>query len=449
MTDQPDTDTTEDATEAPADEAGFTNSEGGELAVQDQDDDDAGTLEVFPPARRPMSEARAMLGEHRAMLEDAHFTANVVCQTAAAPQRYRGKVKEGTVAIMYGAELGLPPMASLQKVINIHGMPSLEARTMKGLLKTKGFQFRTIIKTEDEFEIHAWEPTSNKRTDPPDEIAHWTMARAVKARYVPIPASDDSLRRPDVDTDWVTVTKTWEGRAKTSVLGNMKYITDPITMLEAKGTADVCRAIAPEILMGLPYAAEERDDWLADDEDDDEPARQASRARGVSKLRDRAKAAKAGATAADAAADTEDAETCEAPVEPARSPADIANERDQAGADWTAENEQASEPAAEPVEQQDMSPPASSGRAKAEDELDALLMSASIGKDDRPGVVAEILAKREGKYREVLAFDALELPDPELRYVLEVLRAHQARGDIYNYCGEAVNAAELRASGLT
>lgn len=433
MTDQPDTDTdtTEPAEDATAaDQTSFTEATTpGGLAVPDEDDD-AGTLEVFPPARGPVSEARAMLHAHVEMLNDAWRIADVVCQTPAAPKHYRGKAKEGTVAIMFGAELGLPPMASLQKVINIHGQPSLEARTMKGLLKTKGFQFRTIIKTEDEFEIHAWEPTSNKRTDPPDEIAHWTMARAVKARYAPIPASDDSLRRPDVDDDWVTVTKTWEGRAKKSVLGNMKYITDPITMLEAKGTADVCRAIAPEILLGLPYAVEERDDW-SDDDGDDEPARQATRARGVSKLRDRAKAAKA-----EDADNTEDAETVdEAAAEP-------------------------EQPASEPVEkpdtpaepqQQNMSQPTrAAARLKAEDELGDLLDTAKIeDRDDRVSVVSEILAKRENKYREVTAFDGLELPDAELRYVLEVLRAHQARGDLYDYCGEAVNAAELRASGLS
>lgn len=327
------------------------------------DGSDSGTLEVLPPARGVLSEARAMLQDNVAMLDDAWRVADIVCQTPAAPHRYRGKAKEGTVAIMYGAELGLPPMASLQKVINIHGSPSLEARTMKGILKAKGFKFRTIAKSATEYEIWAWEPDSpvvieQNPASPhygrrilPDEEANWTIERAIQARYVPTPSSDDSLRRPDVDSDWVTVSKSWDGRTKTSVVGNMKYITDPITMLEAKGTADVCRTIAPEIFLGLPYAAEERADWAHEEDDEEEPQpKRRGRAKGVSALRDRAKAAGVKAEErAEAAADNEpqDAEV----VDEASEAREQLEEHDEAVAEAMA-----AEPAEAPADEAQQAP---------------------------------------------------------------------------------------------
>ena len=101
-----------------------------------------GALELFPPANQPMMEARVMLREHVGMMADAFQLADAICYTTAVPERYRGKPKDGAAVIMYGAELGMNPMTSLQKVINVHGTPGLEARSMKGLLKAKGFQFR-------------------------------------------------------------------------------------------------------------------------------------------------------------------------------------------------------------------------------------------------------------------------------------------------------------------
>jgi hypothetical protein len=432
-----------------------TDDSRAELAIPD--DADTGTLEVFPPARSPMAEARAMLADHRAMLEDAHYTANVVCQTPMAPQRYRGKPKEATVAIMYGAELGLPPLASMQKVINIHGSPSVEARTMKGLLKAKGFQFRTIVKAEDEFVIHAWEPTSDKRTDPPDEVAHWTMARAIKARYVPVPSSEDSLCRPDVDDDWVTVTKTWEGKTKKSVLGNMKYITDPIGMLEAKGTADVCRAIAPEILMGLPYAAEERDDFTPD-EPDPEPVKSApARARGVAKLRDRAKAAQAapdsGEEPVDAdVVDDEPAGAGAAQTPPPAPAPDIAPAPPEAEPEpekVTPPPPAATPPAAEPELPTDgdieLSP---ADRRKGLDMMAGLFISGGAADVvERAEVMSEIVAKMPGAtYRAIKNGD--QLSNAELKWVVDTLRSAKQADKLQDYVGEAANMAALRAAGV-
>lgn len=230
------------------------------------------SLEVLPPARVHASTAVAMLYEHAEVYNTAWKLAGQLVQTTMVPKRFFGKQKQGdaTAAILYGSELGLNPIQSLQRVIPIHGMPSLEARTMVGLLKSHGFVFRVVEQSETAVEVWGWEPGSPKvfGADPddklhygkrinPDAESRWTIQRAITAGYVPQPSSPDSKRRPDVDSDWVTVSKTWEGKTKVSVVGNMKYITDAQTMLKAKCQAEVSRELAPDVLMGIGYTREE------------------------------------------------------------------------------------------------------------------------------------------------------------------------------------------------
>ena len=228
------------------------------------------TLELPPPAQAPSASARAMLHEHAQNMETAHQLAKAMVRTQMVPKRFYGKADDAAAAILYGAELGLNPIQSLQRVVPIHGMPTLEARTMVGLLKSRGFDFRTFEQSNQVVEIWAWEPTSPKvyGTDPDDEVnwgqrinpdakSRWTIERAKLAGYVPTPAPGVTDPNPTRDDDWVTVTKTWDGKAKTSVVGNMKYITDPQTMLKAKAQAEVSRELAPDVLMGISYTRED------------------------------------------------------------------------------------------------------------------------------------------------------------------------------------------------
>lgn len=237
---------------------------------------DRGTLEILPPVQAPSTAARAMLREHAQMMNDAYQLAKGICGDGRngtglmVPQRFRGKPEEAAAAMIYGSELGLNPLQAVQRVVPIHGMPSLESRTMVGLLKSRGYAFRTVEQSDKVVEIWGWEPTSPKvyGTDPddklhfgkrinPDAESRWTIERAIQAGYVPTPVPG-SKRRPDVESDWVTVTKVWDGKpGKTSIVGNMKYITDPQTMLKAKGQAEVSRELAPDVLMGISYTREE------------------------------------------------------------------------------------------------------------------------------------------------------------------------------------------------
>ena len=67
-------------------------------------------------------------------METAHKLAVALCSTDMVPQTYKGKPENGAAAILYGAELGLKPLQSLQQIFVVHGTPAIYARTMSGLV---------------------------------------------------------------------------------------------------------------------------------------------------------------------------------------------------------------------------------------------------------------------------------------------------------------------------
>lgn len=206
-----------------------------ELAAID-DQQQSSTLELLP-AKQPVSlAARQMLMAHAEMMQTAHQLAVAMCGTQMVPARFRGKPDDGAAAILYGSELGLNPIQSLQRIIPIHGMPSLEARTMVALLKSRGYKVRTLEQSDEQVTVEGYDLEGERY------VSQWTIARAVKAGYV-----------PQVDEK----TGKYKLNANGKLLGNEKYLTDPQAMLKAKAQAEVCRDMAPDILLGISYAAEE------------------------------------------------------------------------------------------------------------------------------------------------------------------------------------------------
>lgn len=194
------------------------------------------SLELLPPSQAPSVVARQMLLSHAEMMDTAFRLAKPMVATTMVPSRFRGKVEDATAAILYGAELGLNPIQSLQRIIPIHGMPSLEARTMVALLKARGYKIRTTSQSDESVTVQG--------TDLEGETydSTWTIERARKAGYVP--TIDERT-----------------GKYKTNdngkLIGNEKYLTDPQAMLKAKAQSEVCRDMAPDVLMGISYTSEE------------------------------------------------------------------------------------------------------------------------------------------------------------------------------------------------
>lgn len=147
----------------------------------------------------------------------AHKLATVLANTQMVPQIYRGKPDDAAAAILYGAEVGLKPQQALQQVFVVHGQPAIYARTMVALLKAKGYRFETVESTDEAVTVRATSPRGEV------EEATWTIERAKKASYT----------------------------------SNKKYSTDPQAMLYAKAASEVSRKIAPDVLLGIRYSAED------------------------------------------------------------------------------------------------------------------------------------------------------------------------------------------------
>lgn len=150
-------------------------------------------------------------------MDAAHKLATALCNTSMVPKAFRGKPDDGAAAILYGAELGLKPQQALQQVFVVNGQPAIYARTMAGLLKAKGYRFETIEDTPTQVIVQGTSPRGEVET------STWTIERATSAGY----------------------TK------------NALYKSDPQAMLYAKALSEVCRKLAPDVLLGIRYTAED------------------------------------------------------------------------------------------------------------------------------------------------------------------------------------------------
>lgn len=61
-----------------------------------------------------------------------------ICASGMVPPAYRGKPDDAVVAIIYGREIGLPPMTSLQFIAVINGRPSIFGDALPGIAVNKG-----------------------------------------------------------------------------------------------------------------------------------------------------------------------------------------------------------------------------------------------------------------------------------------------------------------------
>lgn len=199
---------------------------------------DIDVVSAHPPVQlRPTANAAVeMLRAHAEVMAIARDLATYLVRTTMVPNHYRSRVDDATAAILYGAELGLNPIQSLQQVAPVNGKPSIEARTMVALLKGRGYKFKTIEPGPTKVTVTGWWPGEEP------ESSTWTIERATAAEYV-----------PQLDPR----TGKYRLNSNNKLAGNMKYLTQPEEMLWAKAAATVCRRLAPDVLLGIAYSRED------------------------------------------------------------------------------------------------------------------------------------------------------------------------------------------------
>lgn len=150
--------------------------------------------------------------------KSAAYLGKGLASTAFVPVAFRGKPEECAAAILCGDEIGLSPMASLRSIFVIGGTPGLYARTMVAVVQSLGHEVVTVKDTPSEVVVKGRRRGSEEWTE-----SKWTTERARRAGYT----------------------------------SNKKYETDPQAMLYARAASDVCRRIAADALLGIPYSVEE------------------------------------------------------------------------------------------------------------------------------------------------------------------------------------------------
>ena len=175
-------------------------------------------IEILPAQRPAQSDAIGQLMAHAQAMTTAKQLADALCDTDLVPAIYKGKPGNGAAAILYGAEIGLNPIQSLQQIFVVHGAPAIYARTAVALVKRHGIRVQTVASSSDSVTVSACNPETGET-----EVSTWDLDRASTAGYT----------------------------------ANKKYQTDPQAMLYAKAAMEVCRKIAPDVLLGIAYAREE------------------------------------------------------------------------------------------------------------------------------------------------------------------------------------------------
>jgi hypothetical protein len=124
-------------------------------------------------------------------------------------------------ALLTGKELGLQPMSSLRSIDVIDGTPALRALTMRALVRARGHELWLVESTKTRCIYRG-------RTAGTDKIEEsvWTIDRA----------------------------------RDLGLVGKRNWRTQPQNMLIARATAEICRLVGPEALLGLPYSIEELED---------------------------------------------------------------------------------------------------------------------------------------------------------------------------------------------
>lgn len=189
-----------------------------EIATRDEQQDVAVPT---PTAPQPGQSALMKWAEEAKVISNLAVS---IAKTSFAGQ-LRGQVEEVTAVILAGHELGLKPMAALKSMDIIQGTPALRAHAMRGLLLSHGHSVQLVESTPE------------------------------KCVY-------RGRRSGEGDDDWQYVT--WDiGRARQLGLTEKKeWKKQPKTMLVARATGEICRLVAPDVLHGLPYAAEEVDGYV-------------------------------------------------------------------------------------------------------------------------------------------------------------------------------------------
>ncbi|MGL5911220.1 MAG: hypothetical protein ACRCZP_14550, partial [Phycicoccus sp.] len=181
------------------------------------------TVNAYQPDQPHQSEQSAALAlrDWADAAAAAHRIAQSLVGTSFVPAAFRGKPEEATAAILSGMEVGLNPMAALRSYDIIQGVAAPRALTQRAILQSAGHEVWVHESTDTRAIVRGRRAGSDIVQE-----SEWTIARARELRLT----------------------------------GKDQWQRQPKAMLVARATAELCRMVAADAILGIPYAAEELGD---------------------------------------------------------------------------------------------------------------------------------------------------------------------------------------------
>jgi hypothetical protein len=184
---------------------------------------DEGALE-HQPELAPVAATKLVQWAYEA--RQAAVIAESLARTSFVPVAFRGKPAEVTAAILAGQEIGLDPMASLRAIDIIQGKPALSALAQRAVVQSRGHDVWVAESTATRAVVRGRRHGTGE-----EQVSVWSMDRANKM----------------------------------GLLGKDNWKLQPQAMLVARASAECCRLVAADALLGMPYAVEELDDGNGSD----------------------------------------------------------------------------------------------------------------------------------------------------------------------------------------
>jgi len=185
------------------------------------------------PAPMPGLGVRAL--DIRTMnLQQITYVCDILAKAGeAVPRAYRGKPEAIFAAVMYGASLGLQPMAALQGIVIVEGAPTVSATLLGALIIQAGHALHS------EYDGRQATTTITRADTGRSTSVTWTLDRAAQANLCQIKDN-----------------KPWARSQNGKPLPWELY---PAAMLRSRSVAECGRAAAPEVLFGygIQYTTEE------------------------------------------------------------------------------------------------------------------------------------------------------------------------------------------------
>lgn len=176
------------------------------------------TIATLAPVQSAPNVAVAALMDWAQSASAAHEIATHLVRTSFVPEGFRGKPDEATAAILAGIEVGLQPMAALRSFDVIQGTAAPRANTLRAIVQSQGHDVWVVESTETRAIV-----AGQRRGSTQEQRSVWTIDRAKRLG--------------------LTGKKNWQAQ--------------PQAMLVARATAELCRLIASDAILGLPYSIEE------------------------------------------------------------------------------------------------------------------------------------------------------------------------------------------------